>query len=344
MHAATAVHRAGERRSVRTSSRRASAASRDLVRAGRPSLRAAALARARRARRACLGAVALASGLRPSAASEHARRAAGRHLPGDGALPRALRRPRDRLLVRGPLEQLVLTENLGRLLGLEGCLSGNAPADAEPTGGRAGPCAELARDEARAGGLRPGHVHQLGRGRDPGPAAGAGWTRRRADAEKAAAAARGLARAAGQAAGRAGPAGGGAAEQLVYARAGARPAPAQPQVRARHGRDAAARRPGLRVQAGVRPGAGGDDAEGALSLPVPVLGVGRDPGAAEARPARRGARAGHRARARGGARCREVRAARRRRLHGDRRARPRRGPRGRARGLGRAAGSSSRSW
>src|SRR3712207_5861902 len=31
------------------------------------------------------------------------------------------------LLVRGPLTKLVLTSDLGRLVGLEGCLSGNVP-------------------------------------------------------------------------------------------------------------------------------------------------------------------------------------------------------------------------
>src|SRR5918997_955660 len=49
------------------------------------------------------------------------------------------------VLVQGPLQQLVLTDNLGRLLGLEGCLSGNKPPDQEATGGARGPCAELAR-------------------------------------------------------------------------------------------------------------------------------------------------------------------------------------------------------
>ena len=41
------------------------------------------------------------------------------------------------VLVRGPLQQLVLTENLGRLLGLEGCLSGNKPAGEDAAGGAA---------------------------------------------------------------------------------------------------------------------------------------------------------------------------------------------------------------
>jgi hypothetical protein len=92
----------------------------------------------------CLGAAALASGLRPSAATST--------LAGSGSdTYQATERYRERfgdhavvVLVRGPLEQLVLTENLGRLLGLEGCLSGNAPAGTDPPGGRDGPCAQLA--------------------------------------------------------------------------------------------------------------------------------------------------------------------------------------------------------
>ncbi|TML30851.1 MAG: hypothetical protein E6G30_02245 [Actinobacteria bacterium] len=49
------------------------------------------------------------------------------------------------VLVRGDLSQLVLTSDLGRLLGLEGCLSGNVPANVTPPGGAGGPCAALAR-------------------------------------------------------------------------------------------------------------------------------------------------------------------------------------------------------
>jgi predicted RND superfamily exporter protein len=47
------------------------------------------------------------------------------------------------VLVRGDLPRLVLTSDLNRLLGLEGCLSGNVPADAVPPGGVSGPCAQL---------------------------------------------------------------------------------------------------------------------------------------------------------------------------------------------------------
>jgi uncharacterized protein len=49
------------------------------------------------------------------------------------------------VLVRGDLAKLVLTDNLGRLLGLEGCLSGNKPKDQPAPGGSKSPCAEFAR-------------------------------------------------------------------------------------------------------------------------------------------------------------------------------------------------------
>ncbi len=49
------------------------------------------------------------------------------------------------ILVRGDLTKLVLTQDLERLLGLEGCVSGNVPAGVTPPGGAGGPCARLAR-------------------------------------------------------------------------------------------------------------------------------------------------------------------------------------------------------
>ena len=48
------------------------------------------------------------------------------------------------VLVRGDLPSLVLTENLGLLVGLEGCLSGNKPPEIEAPGGPDSPCARLA--------------------------------------------------------------------------------------------------------------------------------------------------------------------------------------------------------
>ncbi len=51
------------------------------------------------------------------------------------------------VLVRGDVARLVLTENLNRVLGLEGCLAGNAPAGAQLPGGAGSPCGALAREK-----------------------------------------------------------------------------------------------------------------------------------------------------------------------------------------------------
>ena len=52
------------------------------------------------------------------------------------------------VLVRGDLEQLVLTEELNKLLTLEGCLAGNLPADETVAGGPPpSPCVELAKSK-----------------------------------------------------------------------------------------------------------------------------------------------------------------------------------------------------
>lgn len=48
------------------------------------------------------------------------------------------------VLVREPLTDLVDTEDLGRLIRLEGCLAGKVPAGARPYGRRGGPCWKLA--------------------------------------------------------------------------------------------------------------------------------------------------------------------------------------------------------
>ena len=48
------------------------------------------------------------------------------------------------ILVRGDLPRIVLTKNLGLLLGLEGCIAGNKPSGVEPPGGPKGPCARFA--------------------------------------------------------------------------------------------------------------------------------------------------------------------------------------------------------
>jgi hydrophobe/amphiphile efflux-3 (HAE3) family protein len=49
------------------------------------------------------------------------------------------------VLVREPVTQLALTSDIDRVLGLEGCISGNLPAGHTPRGGTKGPCAQLAK-------------------------------------------------------------------------------------------------------------------------------------------------------------------------------------------------------
>jgi hydrophobe/amphiphile efflux-3 (HAE3) family protein len=51
------------------------------------------------------------------------------------------------VLVRGTLPNIVLTQNLGRLLGLEGCISGNLPKGVSPVGGAKSPCGYFAREK-----------------------------------------------------------------------------------------------------------------------------------------------------------------------------------------------------
>ena len=86
----------------------------------------------------------LALRLEPSAATET--------LVGEGTdTYQATERYRERfgdhsvvVLVRGELPDILLTSNLGRLIGLEGCLSGNKPEGGEAPGGRGSPCDRLA--------------------------------------------------------------------------------------------------------------------------------------------------------------------------------------------------------
>jgi uncharacterized protein len=61
------------------------------------------------------------------------------------------------VLVKGDLQQLLLSSDIDRLLGLEGCLSGNVPASALGSeGGRDGPCGQLARAKTVKVVLGPG--------------------------------------------------------------------------------------------------------------------------------------------------------------------------------------------
>ncbi len=92
------------------------------------------------------GAVALALGLSPSAAtstfvssSSAQYRATQRYYASFGEEP-------VEVLVKGNLQQLLLSSDIDRLVGLEGCLSGNVPASALGTeGGLNGPCGQLAK-------------------------------------------------------------------------------------------------------------------------------------------------------------------------------------------------------
>jgi uncharacterized protein len=93
-----------------------------------------------------LGGAALALRLRPSAAestfvssSDPQYKATQRFYASFGEEP-------VEVLVKGNLQQLVLTSDIERLAGLEGCLAGNVPALALPAeGGVNGPCGQLAR-------------------------------------------------------------------------------------------------------------------------------------------------------------------------------------------------------
>ena len=61
------------------------------------------------------------------------------------------------MLVKGDLQQLVLSSDIDRLAGLEGCLSGNVPAAAlAGEGGANGPCGQLARAKTVKVVLGPG--------------------------------------------------------------------------------------------------------------------------------------------------------------------------------------------
>jgi hydrophobe/amphiphile efflux-3 (HAE3) family protein len=60
------------------------------------------------------------------------------------------------VLVRGDLQKLVLSQDIERVLALEGCIAGNAPAGATLPGGPRGPCARLARSRRVKFVLGPG--------------------------------------------------------------------------------------------------------------------------------------------------------------------------------------------
>ena len=49
------------------------------------------------------------------------------------------------VLIRGDVRRTVLTDDLERVIGLEGCISGRVPSGVTPRGGATGPCGRLAR-------------------------------------------------------------------------------------------------------------------------------------------------------------------------------------------------------
>ncbi len=98
------------------------------------------------------------------------------------------------VLVREPVTQLTLTSDILRVQGLEGCISGNLPAGTAPPGGKDGPCAQLAASKPAKVVFGPGTFlnEAVGQIQDEFAA----QTRAHdLQAKRAAAAARGLARA-----------------------------------------------------------------------------------------------------------------------------------------------------
>ncbi len=87
----------------------------------------------------------LALRLEPSAETETL---VGRSTPGYAATELLHQRFGDDavyVVVDEPTTRIALTQDLGRVFGLEGCLAGNVPSGKAPPGGAGGPCARLAR-------------------------------------------------------------------------------------------------------------------------------------------------------------------------------------------------------
>ena len=260
----------------------------DALRAGGARGGAPAAAGARRAGGRCArgrgGLLALAARSR-APATEHARRALA---------PTPTRRPsacRERfgddailVLVRGPLQQLVLTDDLGSAARARGLPVGQRARRA-----RRRPAARAARAPRSRARSRCSVVYGPGTFLNE---SAVGEIQDRLEAQLDAPGAQAEQAATPRAGSRASAAARRPSSERV-ARGGraarlravpARPAAADPAVRARARRDAAARRPDFVSQLVFDPEPRRDDAEGALRLPVPGRDVGADPGAAAARP------------------------------------------------------------
>jgi hypothetical protein len=93
-----------------------------------------------------LGGAALALRLRPTAAASTLVSSSSRDYAETQRFYARFGEEPVEVLIKGDLQQLVLSSDLERLLGLEGCLSGNVPASAlAQEGGARGPCGQLAR-------------------------------------------------------------------------------------------------------------------------------------------------------------------------------------------------------
>ena len=93
-----------------------------------------------------LGGAALALRLRPSAAESTFISSSSPEYRATQQFYKSFGEEPIEVLVKGNLQQLVLSSDLERLAGLEGCLSGNVPASGLPAeGGANGPCGQLGR-------------------------------------------------------------------------------------------------------------------------------------------------------------------------------------------------------
>jgi uncharacterized protein len=93
-----------------------------------------------------VGAAALALNLRPSASTSTFVSSSSPQYQATQSYYRDFGEEPVAVLVKGDLQQLVLSSDIDRLVGLEGCLSGNVPAKAlAAEGGRNGPCGQLAK-------------------------------------------------------------------------------------------------------------------------------------------------------------------------------------------------------
>jgi hydrophobe/amphiphile efflux-3 (HAE3) family protein len=104
-----------------------------------------------------LGGAALALRLRPSAATSTFVSTSSSTYEETQRFYRSFGEEPVAVLVKGDLQQLLLSSDIDALVGLEGCLSGNVPASAlASVGGRDGPCGQLARAKAVKVVLGPG--------------------------------------------------------------------------------------------------------------------------------------------------------------------------------------------